>query len=220
MKKFIENIFSKNPIFVLALGLCPALAVSKTLEQAFIMGISVFIILLISSLLISIIKKLIPKNVELIVYILIISTIVTIIDMLLGKYVPLISKTLGIYLPLIIVNCLILGRSLTIYSKKGIKESLADSISIGVGFLLGISVLGFLRELLGTNTITIINDLSPLFNFKLVISNIIPSNILFPNVLFTTAAGGFILMGLILGIVNSIKGRGAKKNETNSTTIN
>ena len=122
--KIIKNgIFKENPTLVLLLGLCPALAVTTKVENAYIMGLCVLVILLFSNTIISIIKKLIPKSVEIPVYILIIATFVTIVEMLLKKYVPTLYEVLGIYLPLITVNCIVLGRALNIASKENVKST-------------------------------------------------------------------------------------------------
>jgi len=173
MRTIINGIFKENPLFVLVLGLCSSLAITTTFEKSYMMGICVLFILIFSNLIISLIKKIIPENVKIPVYIIIIGTLVTVLGTLLSKYVPNLYKTLGVYLSLITVNCIILGRALTVASKKSVKESILDAIGIGIGFTLSLMLIGFVRELLGTNTITIMNDISSLTGYRLVFKNIL-----------------------------------------------
>lgn len=205
MKKIINGIIHENPIFGLFLGLCPALAVTINFESAYLMGISVLFALIFSNLIISLISKFIPSNVKIPCFIIIISTFVTIIEISLSAYVPLISKVLGIYLPLLTVNCIILGRALSVASKEGVINTITDSMGIGLGYLLSISLIGLTREVLGTNSITIFDGLSSLTNYKLIIHDIFPNNYLIPNELLISPGGAFIVIGVLLGIFNSLK---------------
>ena len=148
MKKLFNSIIKENPTFVLLLGLCPALAVTTKFENAYLMGICVLFILLVSNTIISIIKKLIPENVKIPCYILIIGTTVTITEIILKKYIPDLYNALGIYLPLIVVNCIVLGRALLVASKESVKNTILDSLGIGIGFTLAISLIALIREIL------------------------------------------------------------------------
>jgi len=203
MRTIINGIFKENPLFVLVLGLCSSLAITTTFEKSYMMGICVLFILIFSNLIISLIKKIIPENVKIPVYIIIIGTLVTVLGTLLSKYVPNLYKTLGVYLSLITVNCIILGRALTVASKKSVKESILDAIGIGIGFTLSLMLIGFVRELLGTNTITIMNDISSLTGYRLVFKNILPVSNIFPIKFFTEPAGAFITIGFLMAIFNA-----------------
>lgn len=216
MKTIINGIIKENPTFVLLLGLCPTLAVTNKFESSYIMGFCVLVVLLFSNFVISIIKKLIPESVRIPVYILIIGTFVTIVELLLKEYVPTLHKALGIYLPLIVVNCIVLGRALTVASKKSVGQSILDAIGIGIGFTLALSLIGFIREIFGTNTITLIDGLSEVLEIgKLKYINVINLPI-FPINILASPSGAFLTLGLLVGIFNAIRNRkGRGKHETN-----
>lgn len=206
MKTILNGIFKENPVFVLMLGLCSTLAITTNLESSYMMGICVMIVLICTSVIVSILKKIVPDNVKTPVYIVIIASFVTILELLLKKYIEPLYNVLGIYLPLIVVNCIILGRSISVYSKNSIGKSILDSIGIGIGYTLSLILIGSIREILGSGTLTIIDNLSTLFNFKLVLT-IIPATTLLPNPLFISPAGAFLIVGIVLGIINFIKER-------------
>lgn len=211
MKTIINGIKTENPTFVLMLGLCPTLAVTHTFESAYIMGICILFVLMFSNFIISLIKKLIPDNVRIPVYIIIIATFVTVLDILIKRYVPVLHATLGIYLPLITVNCIILGRALAVATKESVSKSILDAIGIGLGFTLSLSVIALFRELLGSGTITIMNSISSLTGYRMVYK-IIPDFTIFPINIFTTPAGAFLALGLLLALFNYLRNRkeGAK----------
>lgn len=206
MKTILNGIFKENPVFVLMLGLCSTLAITTNLESSYMMGICVMIVLICTSVIVSLLKKIVPDNVKTPVYIVIIASFVTILELLLKKYIEPLYNVLGIYLPLIVVNCIILGRSISVYSKNSIGKSILDSIGIGIGYTLSLILIGSIREILGSGTLTIIDNLSTLFNFKLVLT-IIPATTLLPNPLFISPAGAFLIVGIVLGIINFIKER-------------
>ena len=203
MKNIINGIFKENPVFVLLLGLCSTLAITTKFENAYVMGFALLFVLLISNFIVSIIKKLIPDNVRIPVYILIISTVVTIVELLLQKYVPDLHQVLGIYIPLITVNCIVLGRALSVASKKSIVHSLTDAIGIGLGFTLALMLIAFIREVLGNNTITIFEGLSSITNMKLVYS-IFPSGNLIPMKFLVEPAGAFLVLGILIAIFKKV----------------
>lgn len=213
MKIILNGIFKNNSIFVLLLGLCSALAVTTTVENAYLMGLCVSIVLLFSNTIISLIKKFIPDNVRIPVYILIVGTFVTILEILLKEYIPPLYKALGIYLPLIVVNCIVLGRALAVASKENVGKSILDAIGVGIGYTLAISLIALVRELLGTNTITIMNNISSFTGYRLIYKNILPITDFFPINLFTTSAGAFLTLALLIALFNKI--RGGKKHESN-----
>lgn len=203
----------ENPIFMLILGLCSALAVTTTFERAYMMGLCVLVTLIFSNFIVSIIKKLIPDSVRIPVYILIIGTVVTVIEVLLKRYVPLLSQTFGIYLPLIVVNCIILGRALSVASKEPVLKSVFDAIGTGLGFTLALMLIAFIREVLGTNTITIMNEISPITGYRAVYQ-VLPTTHLLPIPLLISPAGAFLTLGTLLAFFRYIKNRKGNKHES------
>lgn len=212
MKTILNGIINENPVLVLLLGLCSTLAVTNNFENSYIMGICVIVVLIFSNIVVSLIKKFVPKDVEVPVYIMIISTFVTMLEILLENYIPELYKVLGIYLPLIVVNCIVLGRALSVASKKDVFTSFKDSIGIGLGYTFVLMIMGLIREILGNNTITIIDSTSILFKQKLIYE-INFDSILFPMDFLTKPAGAFLTLGLLIGLFNLIKG--GSKNEPN-----
>ena len=204
MKKVLNYIFDENPIFVLVLGLCSLLAVTTTFEKSYMMGLTVLVILVISNFIVSLIRKLVNEEIRIPVYIIIISTLVTIIEILLRKYSKPLYDAFGIYLPLIVVNCIILGRALSYASSHSVLKSIGDGFKNGVGYLFAISIIGLLREVLGSGTITIMDNISKITGYKEVIT-VFNNNIL-PNKLFLTSGGAFILLGILMAIINHFKG--------------
>ena len=205
MKTILNGILKENPIFVLILGLCSSLAVTTTFEKSFMMGICVLFVLICSNILASIMK--VPESVKVPVYILIIGTFVTILGLLLEKYIPELYLSLGVYLSLITVNCIVLGRMISVASKSKVKKSFLDAIGIGLGYTLALMLIGLIREILGNNSLTLVNELSSVLNFKLIINNILPKSSVFPNIFFISPAGAFLTIGLLLGIFNYIRGK-------------
>lgn len=211
--KLINGIIHENPIFVLMLGLCSSLAITTKVENAYLMGLCVFIVLLFSNIVISLIKKIVQNNVQIPVYILIIGTFVTILEIILGSYIPKLYEILGVYLPLIVVNCIVLGRALSVASKESVKNSVIDAVGISLGYLISLTLIALVREVLGSNTITLIDSLSSITGYK-VVYKVIPNSNLFPMTFFTSPAGAFIALGILMAIFNYLKNRG-KKDESN-----
>jgi len=205
MKKIFNYIFKENPVFVLILGLCSVLAVTNTFEKSYMMGFVVLIILVLSNFIVSLIRKLVNDEVRIPVYIIIVSTLVTIIELLLNKYSKPLYDTLGIYLPLVVVNCIILGRALAYASKNKVWDSIKDGFKSGIGFLFAISIIGLIRELFGKGTITLMNDISNLTGYRSIIH--VFNNDVLPNQLFLTSGGAFLLLGFIIAIINYMKRR-------------
>lgn len=203
MKTIINGIKTENPVFVLFLGLCPALAVTTKIENAYMMGLCVLIILLFSNLVVSLIKKIVPESVKIPVYILIIGTFVTIVELLLQKFIPPLYKALGIYLPLIVVNCIVLGRALSVASKEKVGKSLLDALGIGLGYTFALILIASFREILGSNTITLMDSLSSLTGYRAIYK--LPTSNLFPITFLTTPAGSFFTLGLLTGIINYLR---------------
>lgn len=213
MKTILNGIKNENPTFVLLLGMCPALATTTKLETAYLMGLCVLIVLICSNFIISCIKKVVPENVKIPVFILIIGTIVTVLELLLQKYLPALNQILGIYLPLIVVNCIVLGRGISVASKSSIKESILDAIGIGIGFTLSISFIATIREIIGTNTITIMDTVSTITGYK-AIYQVFPDNIWLPNSIFVNPAGAFLTIGFLLAFFKSITKEKKVKHES------
>lgn len=204
MKQIFNTMIKENPLFILMLGLCPALAVTTNFESSYIMGICFLVVIVLSNVTISILKKLIPENVRIPVYILIIGTYVTILEILLNKYLPSLAQELGVYLSLIVVNCVVLGRALTIASKKSFSYTFKDSIGIGLGFTFSLMLIGAIREILGTNTITLMSSLSKITGYRAVYK-VYPDMSLLPNPIFTSASGAFLVLGFLMALFNSFK---------------
>ncbi len=187
-----SGVFRNNPIFRLVLGLCPTLAVTTSLENAIGMGLAATFVLLCSNALVSALRKVIPAAVHIPCYIVIIATFVTAIDLLLQAYLPALSQSLGIFIPLIVVNCIILGRAEAFASKNGVIDSLADALGSGIGFTLSLSLIAAVREVVGAGSLTVWGDIA----FK----NLNPG----PMTLAILPAGGFITLGLLLALINRI----------------
>lgn len=211
MKQLFKIIKNENPIFVLMLGLCSSLAITTKVENAYLMGICIFIVLILSEIITSLIRKIVPDNVKIPVYIVIIGTIVTILEITLKNYIPELHEILGIYLPLIVVNCIILGRVLSVSSKSSVKKSIIDSIGIGIGYTFALVIIAFVREVLGSNTITLMDSISSVTGYR-AIYQVFPDNNLIPMSFMTSPAGAFIVLGVLIALYNKIGGR---KNESN-----
>lgn len=199
-REFTKGIITSNPIFILAIGLCPALAVTTSLEKALGMSAAVTFVLLASNIIISAIRKLVPDIVRIPTFIIIIATLVTIANMLFQAYVPALHKSLGIYLPLIVTYCLIMGRAEAFASRNPVVHSIADALGIGIGFALALILISFIRELLGTGGISIFGN--DLFTVPGLGDN--------PVSIFILPGGAFLIIGLLLAL---FRWMGVVKNE-------
>ncbi len=211
--KIIKNgILNENPVFVLLLGLCSTLAITTKFENAYLMGICVTLVLIVSNFVVSIIRKWIPSSVKTPVYILIIATLVTIMELLLQYYARDVYDIFGIYLPLIVVNCIILGRALAVASKKTVGKSVLDGIGIGFGYTIALMVIACIREVLGNNTITFMDSISSITGYR-AIYRVFPENELIPMSFLISPAGAFLTLGILMAIFNAIHKGG--KHESN-----
>ena len=186
---FLRGIIAENPVLVLVLGTCPALAMTSKVDAAFYMGLAATLVLLASNTVISALRKLSPDTVRIPCYIVIIAGFVTAVEMLLEAYLPAAHEMLGVYLALIVVNCIILGRAEMFASKNPVLDSALDGLGMGVGFTLALMLMGAVREVLGAGTfwgitIPFISD------FKIPI--------------LTQAPGGFLVFGILIAIMNKI----------------
>lgn len=211
MKTIWNGIVKENPVFVLMLGLCSTLAVTTTFEQSYMMGMCVLVVLTISNTIISIIRSLIPENVQTPVYIVLIGTLVTILEILLKKYVPTLYESFGIYLSLIVVNCIVLGRAIQVASKCKVKDSFLDGIGIGLGYTVALMILGAIREIFGNNTITLMDKISSITGYR-AIYHVFSENEVLPIQFLLTPAGAFMTLGLLLAFFQYLQHRkGATK---------
>ena len=189
MKQSIfKGLLKENPIFVLALGLCPALAVSTTVNNALGMSAATFVVLLGSNIVISLLRKQIPDDIHIPAYIVIIASFVTLVDMSMQAWLPALSESLGIFIPLIVVNCIILGRAEAFASSNTVGSSIIDAVAMGVGFTVGLTSIALVREVLGAGTITIVPD-------SAVIT--IPGLSEAPALVFAFPAGALIVVGFL-----------------------
>lgn len=188
-KILMNGIVKENPTFVLLLGMCPTLATTTSAVNGMSMGLATMFVLICSNLVISLIKSLTPDMVRIPVFVVVIASFVTILQMCLEAYLPSINKSLGIYIPLIVVNCIILGRAEAFACKNGPVASLFDGIGIGLGFTLALTVLGMVRELLGAGSLFGVVLLPETYNV----------------LLFVLPPGAFITLGFLIAIVNKFK---------------
>lgn len=201
MNRIQNGILHENPVFVLLLGLCSTLAITTKFENAYLMGLCVTIVLIVSNTIISSIRKWIPSSVKTPVYILIIATLVTIIELLLQYYAKDVYDVLGIYLPLIVVNCIILGRAIAVASKQSVWKSTLDGVGIGLGYTIALMVIAFFREVLGSNTLTLMDSVSKITGYR-AIYKIFPTNNLIPMSFLISPVGAFLTLGILMGIFN------------------
>lgn len=190
MKVLTQGIIKENPVFVLLLGLCPTLGVTNSAINGMAMGLATMAVLVCSNMIISAIKNLIPAKVRIPAYIMVIASLVTIVEMVMNAYMQSLYAVLGLFIPLIVVNCLILGRAESFASKNGIFLSLLDAIGNGLGFTLALTVLGAVREALGNGSLFGIAFVPETFN---------------PPLLFVLAPGAFITIGAIIAGQNYMK---------------
>ena len=201
-KNFLKGLFIENPLFVSILGTCPALATTKSLEAAIGMGLLFTIVLICSNLLVSLLRKLIPDEIRTPSYIVIIATFVTIVKMMTNAFLPELYSTLGVFISLIVVNCIVLGRAEAYASKNTVFDSFIDALGMGVGYTLAIMLMAIFREILGTGTFSFGNIFTFIPAFKL---QIIPVG--YEISLFQTPVGAFIVFAIILAVIAFIKNR-------------
>lgn len=200
MKAILERLYNgivkENPTFVLMLGMCPTLAVTTSAKNGLGMGLATMAVLIMSNLLISLLRKIIPQGVRVPVYIIIIASFVTIVEMLMHAYTTALYESLGIFIPLIVVNCIILGRAETYASKHNPILSIFDGLGIGLGFTIGLTVIGMVRELIGSGSI---------FGFQVMPEKYEPVSI------FVMAPGAFFVLAMLCAVQNKLKLKGANR---------
>ena len=201
-KNFLKGIVIENPLLVSILGTCPALATTKSIEAAIGMVILFTIVLLCSNVLVSLLRKLIPEEIKTPAYIVIIATFVTIVKMLTNAFLPELYSTLGVFISLIVVNCIVLGRAEAYASKNNVFDSFIDALGMGVGYTLAIVLMAFFREFLGTGAFTFGKIFTFIPYFKL---QIIPVG--YEISMFQNPAGAFIVFAIILAVIAFVKNR-------------
>ena len=191
LKIIANGLIKENPTFVLLLGMCPILATTTSLINGISMGLSTAFVLICSNIAISLIKNLTPDAVRIPVFVVVIASFVTVLQMCLAAFFPSINSSLGLYIPLIVVNCIILGRAEAFACKHGALDSMLDGIGVGLGFTLGLSLLGFFRELLGTGCVMGIRLLPETAGM----------------LLFILPPGAFITLGYLIAVVNRLRAK-------------
>ena len=189
MKVLMNGIIKENPTFVLLLGMCPTLGTTSSALNGMSMGLATMFVLICSNMVISALKNLIPDMVRIPAFIVVIATFVTVVQMCMEAFVPALYASLGLFIPLIVVNCIVLGRAEAFAAKNGVVASAFDGIGIGLGFTIALTLLGAIRELLGTGK---------LFNLT-----IMPEQ--FGSLIFVLAPGAFIALGFLIAIVNKLR---------------
>lgn len=204
---FTAGFFKQNPTFVQFLGMCPTLAVTGSFNKALGMGAGVLFVLLFSNVIVSLIRNIIPREIRIPSYIVVIALLVTVLERLMYAYVPLLAQQLGTFLSLIVVNCLILGRAEAFASKNGPLRSALDGVGMAIGFTGGIALIAFFRELLGSGSITLwqLND-----GTKIGLS-LIPDSFQIP--ILVEAAGAFLVFGILVAQINKLKFRNLEQSE-------
>ncbi|HPW90688.1 MAG TPA: electron transport complex subunit E [Paludibacteraceae bacterium] len=193
LKTFTNGLLKENPTFVLLLGMCPTLGTTTSGMNGLGMGLATTFVLIGSNVVISLLKNLIPNKVHIPAYIVIIATFVTILQMVMEAYMPALYESLGLFIPLIVVNCIVLGRAESFAAKNNPFASFLDGAGIGLGFTFALTLLGSVRELLGTGNI---------FSFRLF-----PEN--YGMLIFVLAPGAFIALGYLIAIINKLKSKNA-----------
>lgn len=208
-ENFKAGLIKDNPVFSLFLGICSTLAITTTVNNAIGMGVSVIIVLIMSNVIISCVRKITPDEIRIPVYIVIIATLVKIIQMLIQAYAPSLNTSLGVFIPLIVVNCIILGRAEAFASKNGILDSALDGLGMGLGYTLAVLAMSFIRELISTSGIKVVNP----FNEAQVWLNlhIIPEN--FTISIFGSSVGAFITFAVLAAAVGAYKQHVTAKEE-------
>ncbi|MEJ5302601.1 MAG: electron transport complex subunit E [Bacteroidales bacterium] len=186
---FLKGFIRENPVFVLVLGMCPTLGVSSSAFNGLGMGLATTFVLLMSNLIISLIKNFIPDKVRIPAFIVVIATFVTIVDLVMAAYAPGLHAQLGIFIPLIVVNCIVLGRAEAFASRNNALSSVIDGFGMGLGFAFALTLLGSVREMLGSGSI---------FGMKFIPAN--ADGIL----IFILAPGAFITLGFLIAIINQL----------------
>lgn len=205
LKTFLNGLIHENPTFVLMLGMCPTLAVTTGVINGIGMGLSTMVVLICSNIVISLLRKFIPAKIRIASYIVIVAGFVTIVEMLLKAYLPSLSESLGIYIPLIVVNCIILGRAEAFASKNGVLLSAFDGLGMGLGFTAALTLIAAVREVLGAGTFAGI----PIFGESFS-----------PMSIMILPPGAFLTLGILLALINGISKKISAKTKVEEESQN
>lgn len=195
-----NGLIKENPVLVLVIGTCPTLALSTQASNGIGMGLSVLFVLTCSNIFISALKKIIPDTVRIPCYIVVIAAFVTIVQLIISAFFPALNESLGVYIPLIVVNCIILGRAEMFANKNSVLDSALDGIGMGIGYTIALTLMGCIRELLGNGTL---------------FGHVVTANVLTPMTIMTMAPGGFLTFGCMIALVNVITKGKAKEKQQN-----
>ena len=195
-KQFFNGLFKENPTFVLMLGMCPTLAVTSSASNGLGMGLTTTAVLALSNLFISLIRKVIPNKVRIPAFIVVIASFVTMVELLLEGFIPSLYSALGLYIPLIVVNCIILGRAESYAYSNPVLPSLFDGLGMGLGFTGALTIIGLVREIIGAGEA---------FGFRIMPASYVPASI------FVMAPGAFFVLAVVVAIQNKVKMEGEKK---------
>lgn len=195
-ERLINGLIKENPTFVLMLGMCPTLAVTTSAVNGLGMGLTTMVVLALSNMFISLLRKVIPDKVRIPAFIVVIASFVTVVELLLKAFIPFLYAALGLYIPLIVVNCIILGRAEAYASKNDVVSSLFDGIGMGLGFTCALTIIGAVRELLGAGQV---------FGMNVMPASYVPCSI------FVLAPGAFFVLAVLTAVQNKVKLEGEKK---------
>ena len=190
-REFVKGLITTNPVFVLLLGLCPTLAVSTSIDNALGMTLAFLIVLLGANVIISAIRGFVPSITRIPIFIVIVATLVTTVNLLFNAFLPDLHETLGIYLPLVVVNCIVLGRAEAFASKNPMVSSIADALGMTAGFMIALVTISFVRQLLGTGEMSV-------FGFHIFSLPVLTEH---PLAIFILPPGGFLVLGLLLALL-------------------
>lgn len=197
MKNFFKKMIEENPVLVLVLGTCPTLGVSTSVENGLGMGLATTVVLTCSNFIISLLRKFIPDKARIASYIVVIAGFTTAVEMVLNAYIPFLAESLGVYIPLIVVNCILLARAESFASKNKPVSSIVDGLCMGLGFTAALIIISAVRELLGNGTLMGMSILGSWFT---------------PMTMFVSPPGGFIVYGLVLAVVSALRQKRGMKN--------
>lgn len=204
VERLYNGVIKENPTFVLMLGMCPTLAVTTSAVNGLGMGLSTMVVLIMSNMMISMLRKIIPDKVRIPAFIVIVASFVTIVQLLIEAYLPELNESLGIYIPLIVVNCIILGRAEAYASKNPVLPSIFDGIGMGLGFTIALTILGACREIIGAGTI-FGHEIGFLSGYE-------------PFTIFIMAPGAFFMLCILTALQNRLKLKSATNGEGSTTT--
>jgi len=190
MKELTKGIVKENPTFVIVLGMCPTLATTTSVNNAIGMGLAATFVLICSNIMISLIRKITPDKIRIPVYVIVIAAFVSIVDMVMAAYLPDLHKALGLFIPLIVVNCIIMGRAEAFASKNSVMDSMADGIGMGLGFTLALTLMSTFREILGSGTWAGMKVMPAIYD---------------PMLIAILTPGAFITLGLLMAAINMLK---------------